>query len=186
MRSIVTPRMVLRPWTLHDLDAWTKLHNGPTIATPGHDHDARSPTELADDLARSVRRWASSDVGPFACEPLLPDEGGDGPAGEPIGSIEFIEAALASEIDPTQVINWRFSISGGTDQLVEAATAALTWIFEHYDLDRIIAPVVVGNRQSVAVAERLGMVARYRTVSPERARWTDVFELTAERWENRP
>ncbi len=178
--------MVLRPWTLNDLEAWTKLHLGPAIATPTHDQDDRSPTELAEDLARSVLSWASTDAGPFACEPLLPDEIGDGPPAEPIGSIEFIESALASEGVAAKEIRWRFSFdAGGADQVVEAATAALTWVFEHHDLHRVIAPVAVGNRQSIAVAEKLGMVADYRTISPERARWADVFELTAERWENR-
>ncbi len=182
--------MVLRPWTLDDLDAWTKLHTGPSIATPTHDHANRSPTELAEELARSVLRWSSTDAGPFACEPLHPDELSDGPQAQPIGSIEFIESALASEDSESataQEIKWRFSFDeGGIDQLVEAATAALTWVFEHYDLRRIIAPVAVGNRQSIAVAEKLGMVPGYRTISPEQTRWTDVFELTAEGWENRP
>ncbi len=178
--------MVLRPWTLNDLEAWTKLHTGPTIATPVHDQDDWSQSELAEDLARSVLRWASTDAGPFACEPLHPDELSEGPPAEPIGSIEFIESALASESAPAQEIKWRFSFDdGGTDQLVEAATAALTWVFEHHDLGRVIAPVAVGNRQSIAVAEKLGMVPGYRTISPERTRWADVFELTAEGWENR-
>ena len=138
--------MVLRPWTLNDLEAWTNLHLGPAIATPAQDQDDWSPTELAEDLARSVLSWASSDAGSFACEPLLANEIGDGAPAGPIGSIEFSESALASEGIPAQEIKWRFSFdTGGTDQLVEAATAALTWVFEHNDLRRIIAPVAVAG-----------------------------------------
>lgn len=178
VRSIVTERLVLRPWTAEDLSAWQALHSDPAVLEFVGDGTAPDSEIVAERLDRVIASWDDRGIGLFACERL--DVAGDGP----LGWVGFAEPTFLPELLPVLEIGWRLGRAAwGNGYATEGARAALNWAFENDLLDRVVSCVQVGNERSTAVAERLGMRPLFRTVVPAHRRWADVYELTADEWE---
>ncbi len=176
VRSLVTQRMVLRPWTHHDPDVWHELLTNPAVLTHIDDGKPLNDDDIDERLAHAVEN--SDGPGIFACEQL--DE-----PGVVVGMVGFAPPTFLPELLPVHEIGWRFLPDHwGQGLATEAATAALSWAFETDLLDRVVACVQPANRRSGAVAAKLGMTAAHRTVIPRCDRWVDVYELSGEDWES--
>lgn len=178
MPSIVTERLVLRPWTVDDLGAWRALHTDPEVVRFIGDGTIVDDITIAERLRRTVESWERRGLGLFACEQLDAVEVGA------VGFVGFAPPVFLPELLPVFEIGWRLRRPlWGQGLATEATTAALTWAFEGNLLDRVVSCIQVGNHRSSALAGRLGMRPLHRTVIPTHRRWADVYELTRIEWE---
>lgn len=174
VRSVVTQRLVLRPWTEEDRAAWLELATNPSVVA--HICTGTPPPEAVIDERLKQAMEPTEGPGVFACEQL--DE-----PGLVIGLVGFAPPTFLPELQPVSEIEWRFLPDyWGRGFGTESAAAALSWAFNADLLNRVVACVQPADRRSAAVAERLGMKPLFRTLVPHCPRWTDVFELTSDRW----
>jgi len=174
VRSVVTQRMVLRPWTHDDRDVWHELLTNEAILN--HIDDGAPPSEPA--IAKRLDRATLQVDGPkiFACEQL--DE-----PGVIVGMVGFTHPTCLPELLPGHEIQWRLLPKyWGRGFATEAATAALSSAFSANLFDHVVACIQPSDHRSAALAERLGMTPSFRTVIPRYNRWSEIHELTAEHW----
>ena len=177
VRSVVTQRMVLRSWTIHDRDPWHELATNPSVIA----HVCAGTPPSSDVVEQRFRHAVeeSDGCGIFACEEL------DQP-GAVIGLVGFSPTNLLPDIPRVQEIEWRFLPEfWGRGLATEAVTTALSWVFGADIVDRVVACIQAADHRSSAVADRVGMRPSFRTVIPGCGRWVDVYELSAKRWDQR-
>lgn len=148
MDSIVTERLVLRPWEPTDFDHARAWHADPLVMRHlGGILDAASSDG-------TVRRWAAElkarSYGMLALCPV-----GGGP---PVGAVGLGHPGFRSHFTPCVEIGWRLARKAwGHGYATEAAQAVLRVGFDRLGLTEVVAFTAMQNSASCAVMARLGM-----------------------------
>ncbi|KAB7740108.1 GNAT family N-acetyltransferase [Parvibaculum sedimenti] len=146
--TIMTQRLILRPWREDDLDAFATMSADPDVAEYLGGTLNRAGAEAS--MARIAAHFAEHGFGFWALE--LP---GVAPF---IGFTGLQHVNFDVPFVPAVEIGWRLAKPyWGKGYATEAARAALAFGFESLDLDEIVAFTVPANLRSRAVMERLGM-----------------------------
>ena len=146
MKPINTPRLVLRPYETHDIEA---LHNILSDNKTMSFWPAPFTIEQTSRwIERSSKSYRENQFGRFAVE--LKE------SGKLIGDCGI----LLSELDGKQENDLGYIIHGnywGRGYGTEAARASLDYAFKKLGLSRIAANMDVNNLASIKVAEKIGM-----------------------------
>ncbi|MFF8957920.1 GNAT family N-acetyltransferase [Streptomyces sp. NPDC014894] len=143
---IETARLILRPLTGADVDAFVDLHADPEV---NRFVGAYTRERAAERLAGVERQWAERGHGLCAVELRS--------TGEFIGrsGLQFWERYGEVEL------GWTLRASSwGHGYATEAARACLDWGFARLDEEYFTALMRPGNEASIRVAERLGFAPR--------------------------
>ncbi len=142
---VLTPRLVLSPIGVGDVDELLVLYADPEVARWTGPWDRRSVQHWAEGMAL---RWAEDGVGKWMAH--------DRSAGSLVGRGGFTRIVL--EGDPVLELGWvvRDALTG-RGYATEVGRAALAWATEHRPRLPVVAFTEVHNRASRAVMERLGM-----------------------------
>ncbi|HEY7464723.1 MAG TPA: GNAT family N-acetyltransferase [Candidatus Limnocylindria bacterium] len=176
-----TARLVLRPFTADDLDAFLEMHGDPEV-TRYVPYPPMTRQQAAERLER-IATWTAIDDQEqnlrLAVE--LPE------SGEVIGDMSMWTMAhdrLTGEIG--FVVNPSVQ---GRGYASEAAGELLRIGFEEAGLHRITANCDARNSPSYRVMERIGMrrEAHFRQSSYEKGEWVDelVYAILADEWRTR-
>ncbi|MER7049116.1 GNAT family N-acetyltransferase [Streptomyces jumonjinensis] len=139
---IETERLVLRPLTVGDLDAFVELHADERVNRFVGSYSAGRARER---LLAVERQWAERGHGLCAVELRS--------SGEFIGRCGLHYWESFDEVE----LGWTLKAgSWGRGYATEAARACAAWGFATLDVDRVTAMIRHGNVASVRVAERLG------------------------------
>lgn len=147
MQILETPRLLLRPFTLDDAQAFYQLVSNAQITRYTGDlpvADVQAARDLM--LARPLRDYAVNGFGRHAVV--------EKSSGEVVG-FSGLKRLTNGEVE----IGYRFLIRcWGLGYATESAREALRWGREELRLPRIIGQVVRDNTASVRVLEKLGLV----------------------------
>lgn len=146
-----TARILLRPLTVADRDAFVELHLDPRVSSVVGSYDGPGAVRR---LERFEQQWDARGYGMFAM--LLPDAGLVGRCGFVFWPDRGPQGAGETEIgwvlDPR---HW------GRGLATEAASAVLDWGFGsgpgHPGLTHVTAMIAPDNDRSIAIALRLGL-----------------------------
>jgi RimJ/RimL family protein N-acetyltransferase len=172
--TLITPRLVLRPFVPEDLDDLAPLHAEESFWWyPLRSGMSREQT--AGFLERVVGRYDSDG---FGIEALL-----DRASGALIGWAGLAVPHFLPEVLPAVEVGWRLSSPWrGRGLATEAGAAALEFGFTTGGLDRIVSIYEPENAKSGQVMARLGFTLE-RTTTGDRGEEIAVLELMKERWE---
>ncbi|MGY4475394.1 GNAT family N-acetyltransferase [Bradyrhizobium sp. USDA 3364] len=172
---IETARLILRPWRASDIAENTRMLSDPETArfiTPDH-QPVTSELKGWRNAAVISGHWVLYGFGMFAVE-------------------EKSSARYIGRVGPYCPPEWPgFEVGWGIAKecrgkgyAVEAARAAIDWVFANFTLDRIIHCIDPANVASQAVARRLGAVNE----GPGRLEGdvVDIWVTTRERWRRDP
>ena len=169
--TLETPRLLLRGWRPDDF--------GPYAAMLADDSTARfitpqgrglSEAEAWNDMAWLVGHWQILGYGMFVVE-------------------ERSTGAFLGRVGPLRPPRWpgfemAWSLAPrarGKGYATEAASAAMSWSFATFPLDRIVSVIDPRNAASRRVAERLGQRRTGESFTPFREP-CDVWEMRREDW----
>lgn len=145
---VLTSRLVLRPHTMDDADAWFALQSNRDVVR--HlSWPLRSPEESRVHLAartKHTRLWQTDDFFALAIEL----------DGELIGdvSMHLRDVSRSSRtVELSWILDPRF---GGHGYALEAALAMARLAFDRIDAKTVKAVIEAGNTRSIALARRLG------------------------------
>lgn len=149
--QIRTERLLLRRWSLKDLDAFAAMNDDPLVM--GH-FPALLNRQDSDALAaRAEAHLAQHGWGLWALEVTAGEDGGRF-AGFTGLAVPSWEAAFT----PCVEIGWRLPRwAWGHGYASEAARAALCVGFTDLDLEEVVSFTAVSNQRSRAVMRRIGM-----------------------------
>ena len=175
---IETERLLLRPFTMDDLDEAAAIFAKPEVFWWAERRGlTREETETML-KERFIARWEEQGFGHFAVirksdERLLGYTG--------LGIPRFLPEVL-----PAVEIGYRFDPDAwGHGYATEASAASLDYGFETVGLERIIAIYHIENVRSGMVMERLGMRVERDTVHPESGEALRVYEIFRAEWRAR-
>ncbi len=147
--SLVTDRLVLRPWRIEDRAAFAAMNRDPRVTrflpTPITEEKSNALVE------RFVAYREEHGYGPWAVEVR---------GGAPfIGVLDLIAVGFEAPFTPAIEIGWRLNADHwNLGYATEAARAALAFAFETLGLDEVVAFTVPANLPSRRVMEKIGMV----------------------------
>jgi RimJ/RimL family protein N-acetyltransferase len=172
-----TARLVLRPFTPDDLDAFHAMH-GREDVTRYLDYTPRSRDEAAAMLERiSAMTAIDADAQALRLAAVLPD------SGQVIGDFSLWSGADQTQAEIGFVLHPDHQ---GRGYALEAARELLRIGFEEAGLHRIVGRCVAGNQASARLMERLGMrrEAHLRENEKIKGAWTDelVYAILAGEW----
>lgn len=146
--TLVTERLVLRPWRTEDLDPMAEL-NGD--ADTMRYFPAPLDREQSDTFVRRmVQSFEWSGTGLWAVE--VPG------VATCIGAVGLLRVGFEAPFTPAVEVGWRLARPyWGQGYASEAGAASLRYGFEALGLDSIVSFTSVANRPSQAVMGRLGM-----------------------------
>jgi RimJ/RimL family protein N-acetyltransferase len=175
--TLVTDRLVLRPFTLDDLAELAPIHAEDSFwwypLRAGMSED-----DTRDFLARVIARYETDG---FGVEALL-DRG----TGALIGWAGLAVPHFLPEILPAVEVGWRLSeASRGRGFATEVGAAAVRWGFTEGGLDRLVSIYERENVASGRVMQQLGFTYARTTSGTLRGETVDVMELTRAQWEER-
>jgi RimJ/RimL family protein N-acetyltransferase len=173
---LTTPRLVLRPFVLSDLDELAPIHAEESFwwypLRSGMSRD-----ETAGFLERVTARYDSDG---FGIEALLDRE-----SGAMIGWAGLAVPHFLPEILPAVEVGWRLASAWrGRGLATEAGAAAVEFGFTKGGLDRIVSIYEPENAASGRVMEHLGFTHCLSTTG-QRGEDMAVLELTREQWLSR-
>ena len=148
MTSLVTERLVLRPWRPADRAPFAALNADPAVM----EHFPAPLTREESDamIARAEAHLDQHGFGPWAVEVR-----GGAPV---IGFVGLVVPRFTAHFTPCVEIGWRLARAHwGHGYATEAARAALAFGFGTVGLAEIVSFTVPANVRSIAVMERLGM-----------------------------
>ncbi|WP_076863704.1 GNAT family N-acetyltransferase [Bradyrhizobium mercantei] len=172
---IETARLILRPWRASDIAENTRMLSDPETArfiTPDH-QPITSELKGWRNAAVISGHWALYGFGMFAVEEKSSTRyiGRVGPYCPPEWPGFEVGWGIARECR-------------GKGYAVEAARAAIDWVFATFTLDRIIHCIDPANVASQAVARRLG--ADNEGPGKLEGEIVDIWVTTRERWRRDP
>ncbi|MGY4228378.1 RimJ/RimL family protein N-acetyltransferase [Bradyrhizobium sp. USDA 4503] len=172
---IETARLILRPWRASDIAANTRMLSDPETArfiTPDH-QPVTSELKGWRNAAVISGHWALYGFGMFAVE-------------------EKSSSRYIGRVGPYYPPEWPgFEVGWGIAKehrgkgyAVEAARAAIDFVFANFTVDRIIHCIDPANAASQAVARRLGAVNE----GPGKLEGdvVDIWVTSRQRWQRRP
>ena len=171
--TLLTPRLVLRPFEAEDLPALVALHAEESFWWYPL-RAAMSEEDTAEFLTRVLARYESDG---FGIEALI-----DRAAGTMIGWAGLAVPHFLPEILPAVEVGWRLAGPWrGRGLATEAGSAALEFGFTTGGLECIVSIYEPENAASGRVMERLGFTHRLSTTGP-RGEEVVVMELARARW----
>jgi RimJ/RimL family protein N-acetyltransferase len=176
--TLVTERLVMRPFREEDLDAYTAMLRSEPVRRALHLPDTVSREDAWQQMAAFSGQWHLRNHGPFALEERATGRfvGRAGPHRPERADWPGIE--IGWTLDPSV---W------GRGYATEAGGAAIDWVFAHHNVDVLYSMILAENSASQAVARRLGFrpgttkVWSFFTDAPHTA-----WELPRAVWEVRP
>jgi RimJ/RimL family protein N-acetyltransferase len=176
MTTLTTDRLILRPWSLDDFDAYAAMSAEPEVMeflTP----DGRPLTRFQawQGFAATVGHWKLRGFGMFAV-------------------VERASGALVGRIGPWHPEGWPgFEVGWslrasywGRGYATEAASASLAFAFNELGQDKVISLIEESNTRSIRVAERLGETVECRvTLSHMPSKRIVQYRITKQEWQNR-
>ncbi len=149
-----TERLVLRPHRLSDSDAtdWFALQSEPAVREflPWPERDAASSRRHLRDRTRHTRLWQADDFLALAVEL----------DGHLIGDVSLHLRAVPATTRTVEMGWVVHPALGGRGYATEAAAALLEFAITAVGAQRVTAVTDARNTRSVALAERLGLVAQ--------------------------
>jgi RimJ/RimL family protein N-acetyltransferase len=146
--TVVTARLILRPWRQEDRAPFAALNADPQVMEhfPGCLDRTRSDEVAAKISERLLERgfgfWAAEAPG----------------VSEFIGFIGLSRPMFQTHFTPCVEIGWRLARQyWGHGYATEGACASLRFAFEQLQLDEVVSYTVPGNWRSRRVMDRLGM-----------------------------
>ncbi|MDH6108708.1 RimJ/RimL family protein N-acetyltransferase [Kitasatospora sp. MAP12-15] len=159
MTEILTPRLLLRRWSDHDLAAMAEIHADPDVMRWIGDGSVRDLEQTAESIEKWEEEWDDEGFGLFAVELLG--------SGELAGFTGLSVPTFLPEVLPDIEIGWRLGRQfWGQGYASEAAHAAMEFALEDRGLDRLISVSRVDNAASQNVMRKLGMKHERDTVHP--------------------
>ena len=147
--TIVTSRLVLRPFTDVDRAPFAELNAHPLVVESLGSAPTRAESD--DMVDRYSAEMAREGWGLWAVE-----VGGGAPF---VGMVGLHRVSSALPCAPAVEVGWRLHPDHwGHGYATEAAAASLRFGFDHGGLDEIVAFTTTLNTRSQAVMERIGMV----------------------------
>jgi RimJ/RimL family protein N-acetyltransferase len=155
MRRFVTARLIARDWTVQDAESAFAIYGNDKV-TRWLGPQPRSPVSSLDEMRERLERWIARDA-------EQPDFG--------LWALELrISGALVGAVvlrplpDGEVEVGWHLNPDHwGHGYATEAGQGAIDLAFGRYGLSEVRALVDPGNRRSLAVCRRLGMVHLGRT-----------------------
>lgn len=144
--TLETPRLLLRGWSLSDLEPHAQMCADPMAMQHIGDGNVFDRDQSWREVAMHIGHWALRGYGQWALE-RREDGAWVGQAGlwNPPGW-------------PGLEVGWRLARrTWGEGFATEAARAAIEWAWETLNTDELISVIQPGNAASIRVAERLGM-----------------------------
>jgi ribosomal-protein-alanine N-acetyltransferase len=146
--TIVTKRLILRPWRDEDLEPFAAMSADPAVAEYLGGPLDRAGAEAA--MSRIAAHFADHGFGFWPLE--IKD------AAPFIGFTGLQHVSFDAPFMPAVEIGWRLAREHwGKGYAAEAARAALAFGFNEAGFDEIVAFTVPANLRSRAVRERIGM-----------------------------
>lgn len=149
--TIITDRLILRPWTPKDLEPFAKLNADPRVMEFFPSPLKKEESDLLGKLI--TQKIEENGWGCFAVSVI------DGP--EFIGFIGlkyWEKLSLDTPFTPAVEVGWRLAYDyWGKGYATEGAKASLLYGFETLKLNEIISFTTASNMRSRAVMERIGM-----------------------------
>ncbi len=145
VNTIETPRLILRPWHVDDLEELERLFADPAVRQGRH----LPPERIIAIAESSLRQWHLNRFGPWAAL--------DRATGQWIGRVGLDE--LDDWPDTRKVeVGWELHRPWwGKGLATEAGLAALRFGFGEHRLDRIISVTAPWNTAARRVMERIGL-----------------------------
>ncbi len=174
--TLITPRLVLRPFVPGDLDELAAIHAEESFWWYPL-RSAMNKEETGEFLERVQARYESDG---FGIEAVV-----ERASGTMIGWAGLAVPHFLPQILPAVEVGWR--LSGpyrGRGLATEAGAAAVEFGFTAGGLDCIVSIYEPENVASGRVMEHLGFTHRCTTTGP-RGEEVAVMELTRDRWEAR-
>jgi RimJ/RimL family protein N-acetyltransferase len=172
--TLTTPRLVLRPFAVDDLDELAPIHAEESFWWYPL-RSGMSKEQTAEFLQRVVERYDSDG---FGIEALI-----DRASGAMIGWAGLAVPHFLPEVLPAVEVGWRLASPWrGRGLATEAGAAAVEFGFTTGGLDRIVSIYEPENRPSGRVMEHLGFT-HWLTTAGERGEEIEVKELQRARWE---
>ncbi|MGD0732556.1 MAG: GNAT family N-acetyltransferase [Terracidiphilus sp.] len=146
--SLVTERLILRPWRGSDRLPFQKMNADPRVME--FMPRPLSAAETDEFIERIQRHFQRHGFGPFAAE-LRQDQSF-------LGYIGLYVPTFDAPFMPAVEIGWRLAAGHwGSGLATEGARAVLRYAFEDLGLDSVVSFTVPQNIRSIRVMERLGM-----------------------------
>lgn len=148
--TVATDRLLLRQWTVHDLEPMAEIHGDPAVGRwLGGTLASAASAAFVD---RQAVGLALRGIGLFAVERSVD--------GALLGAVGLSGVGSEFPFGPALEIAWRLSPAHqGAGYATEAAAAVLRHGSTTFGVDRIAAFTAAGNVASLAVMGRLGMRA---------------------------
>ncbi len=144
MNILVTPRLLLRPFTMGDLDDVIALYSDPDVMR--YITAIETPEEIRASLERMISRFEERGWGMFAVIERREKR--------------FIGCCGLQPLDATQMIELSFTLAKsawGKGYATEASKLLLRKAFTDWGLETVVAIVQPENTSSTHIMEKLGM-----------------------------
>jgi RimJ/RimL family protein N-acetyltransferase len=179
MLPIATDRLLLRAWTMDDLDAFTSQRANPDVIRYLYEEPA-----TRDDAARRLAELRSELSGPDEWINLAVV------LAESEVVIGTVGVVLRSEAHRQVELGYVFDlVHGGRGYATEAAAAMVTLAFVELGAHRVFARLDARNGPSARLAERLGFRLESHLLENEfvKGEWCDelTYATLAEEWQER-
>lgn len=153
MIKLLTPRLLLRPWTDADLAPFAAMGADPEVMRY---FPSTLTRDQSDTLAARIR--SHLDTHGWGLWAVQVTEAGHPLVGRFIGFTGLSTPLFDAPFMPATEIGWRLSRSSwGAGFATEAATAVLDHAFRELSLAEVVSMATVANARSRAVMERIGM-----------------------------
>lgn len=142
--SLVTERLLLRGWRSGDLDEFADMARDPEVM------------QFLGEVVDRNQAWRTMSM--FAGHWMLRGYGSWVVERKADGAVLGRAGLWQPEGWPGLEVGWMLARSAwGNGYALEAARAAVSWAWEHLDVDQLISLIDPDNVRSARVAERLGM-----------------------------
>lgn len=150
MRVVTTSRLVLRPFTLDDVEAYAAIRSKPSVArfiSSWNEPAERLREIVSAYLGHFIRHWDEHGYGPWAVIERA--------SGRLIGhnGLRFLP-----EFRETEILYTLDDTAWGKGYATEGAAAARDYAFTIAGIDRVIALALPQNERSLRVMDRIGMM----------------------------
>jgi len=172
--TLETERLILRPPADIDLDGWAEMMADPVAARFIGGQQPRATAWRF--MATMAGSWALNGFGMFSVI--------EKSSGRWLGRI----GPWRPEDWPGTEVGWGLHPSAwGQGYAVEAAEAAIDWVFDHLGWTEVVHCIDPDNAPSIKVAQRLGSTngGRGRLPPPFEATVVDLWGQTAAQWRAR-
>lgn len=172
--TIDTERLLLRRWKGKDHAPFAAICGDPEVMRYIGNGSTRTAAQASRTIESFETEWDERGFGLFAVESKE--------TGHLLGFAGLSWPDFLPEVHPSVEIGWRFSkLSWGKGYASEAASAALSHGVNKLGINDIVSIYQVGNRASVHIMQKLGMIFDRKTIDPSCEREVEVYRLPRRR-----